>query len=263
MPNSNRPNTKLKNNPFIAPSYWYPDDLGSVGEEPYTLIQIKESVVDGQVLGSVALPIPKQLQTTYGTQYETEEMDLRQFLSRFTHDAKNGFGFNDGTRQSAEIGLGVVSGVTQTEVLKAYRDSEKYALNPHMAQLFKNVNFRSFSFAFDFMARSVSESDMIRNIIWQLKYHMHPSLGNANLSLRGNRWWNYPNNFDISFFTPAKPEDFLFKISTCALTNMVVDYGGSQVPAFFTRTGAPVHINVSLQFQEMEVMTRERIQEQY
>ena len=40
---------------------------------------------------------------------------------------------------------------------------------------------------------------------------------------------------------------------------MDVNYAGSGVPAFFSATGHPVDITVSLKFKELQVLTKEKI----
>ena len=54
---------------------------------------------------------------------------------------------------------------------------------------------------------------------------------------------------------------YLNKISTCVLENLNVKYGGTQFQAFKgNNEGAPlVETEISLQFKEMETITRERI----
>jgi hypothetical protein len=125
-----------------------------------------------------------------------------------------------------------------------------------MALMFKGVQFRTFSFDFQMMARSREESVTIQKIINEFKKAMHPSVPKQEPT----RWWNYPDNFDIVLRTPA---DTMFNISTSVLTDMTVEYGGSGIPVFFDETGAPVQINMNLQFKEMEVLTRERVEQGY
>ena len=51
--------------------------------------------------------------------------------------------------------------------------------------------------------------------------------------------------------------NYLHKFARCALTDMVVDYGGDQFVTF--PDGAPIEIGMSLKFQELEQMTSEGI----
>jgi hypothetical protein len=50
----------------------------------------------------------------------------------------------------------------------------------------------------------------------------------------------------------------LHKFARCALTDLVVDYGGDQFVTF--SDGAPIEIGMSLKFQELEQMTSEGIE---
>ena len=60
---------------------------------------------------------------------------------------------------------------------------------------------------------------------------------------------------------------FLNKIGECVLTNMDVTFGGER-PQFFRPTSGvngdgapPVETNITLNFKELELMTREKIRE--
>ena len=59
----------------------------------------------------------------------------------------------------------------------------------------------------------------------------------------------------------GKTNDYLHKISTCVLQDMSVSYGGERYKTFDANdVGAPpVETSMSLNFQEMELITRERV----
>ena len=72
----------------------------------------------------------------------------------------------------------------------------------------------------------------------------------------GGAFFQYPDEFLITF-----PSDqFLFKIGTSVLTSFTVDYtpdGGS----YFHVNGAPVSVAMSLQFTELDILTKTEIGE--
>ena len=71
------------------------------------------------------------------------------------------------------------------------------------------------------------------------------------------------NTFDIQYMYQNSENNFLHRISTCYLTDMNVKYGGSRYKTFDGNAdGAPpVETEISLNFSEIELITRERAQE--
>jgi hypothetical protein len=54
------------------------------------------------------------------------------------------------------------------------------AANPMKEQIFKNVNFRKFTFDYTFSPRDPGEAKAIKKIIKTFKLHMHPEYKDAN-----------------------------------------------------------------------------------
>ena len=105
------------------------------------------------------------------------------------------------------------------------------------------------------MPRSRAEALNVRRILNLFKFHMHPELSAAGL------FYLYPSEFEIRYFFKNKENTYFDKISTCVLKNMSVDYGGDIFSSF--DDGIPVEINLTLQFQELELLTKERIAQGY
>jgi len=133
------------------------------------------------------------------------------------------------------------------------------ALNEHRTQLFKSMRFRNFTFEYHLTPKSAADANIIKNIIYQFKYHMHSESNQSNIFL------TYPSEFDIVFYFkgqenggPQPQQQNLFKISTCALTDMEVEYGGD--PFYTFKDGMPTEIVLKLSFMELELLTKERIQ---
>ena len=76
---------------------------------------------------------------------------------------------------------------------------------------------------------------------------------------------NFPNTFDIEYKFLQKENDYLHRVSTCVLETMSVTYGGDRFKTFAAMgDGAPVvETTINLAFKELELITRERIEEGY
>jgi hypothetical protein len=138
------------------------------------------------------------------------------------------------------------------------------AFNPHAEVLFRGVRFRSFNFKWQFFPRSEDEAQAVYNIIQAFKFYAAPEV---NLGLAG-RFFLYPAEFDIKFFSNGQPNNFLNKISTCALVNVGVNYTGNGMFSAFSPgtnglNGVTTQTQLSLDFIELEIMHKKRILEGY
>lgn len=132
--------------------------------------------------------------------------------------------------------------------------TSKKVANPYREQLFKKMGFRKFAFSYKFAPRNSTELQTALNIIQQFKYHMHPENDINNLFLE------YPSEFDIEYRYKGKRNEYLSRISTCALTDMKVTYGGQDAfTSFIDTEGAPSEFQMDLVFAELETLTNDRI----
>jgi len=131
--------------------------------------------------------------------------------------------------------------------------TSKKVANPYKEQLFKNMGFRSFGFSYKFNPRNESELNSVMEIIQLFKYHMHPEIDPSRLFLI------YPSEFNIEYRHKGERNEYIHKISTCALTNVRVTYGSSDFTTFSGMKGAPSEINLDLTFSELETLSNDRI----
>ena len=105
--------------------------------------------------------------------------------------------------------------------------------------------------------RSKDEADEIKKIINAFKLNMLPEFADGN---RAGRSMTIPNTFDIQYMYQNAENNYLHKISTCYLESMDISYGGSRYKTFDgNEDGAPpVETSISLNFAEIELITRER-----
>lgn len=129
--------------------------------------------------------------------------------------------------------------------------------NPRKEQLFRDVGFRNFSMSFDLAARSVKDMENIESIIRVLKYHAYPEL------TTGKFLWIYPAQFDIVHYFKDDVNTHMPRHATSVLTNITVDYGGGNPYVSVHRDGSPVNIRLTLEFQEIAVLSRSSIEKGY
>lgn len=128
------------------------------------------------------------------------------------------------------------------------------AANPKKEQLFKAVDYRTFSFTYQFFPRSPEEAANVRDIITEFKLHMHPEFKDAT----GNFLYIYPSEFDIVYYQNGKENLNFPRHTSCVLTDMSVAYTPQGILTTFP-DGMPTQINVSLTFKELALLTKESI----
>lgn len=133
------------------------------------------------------------------------------------------------------------------------------AINPFTVQLFKNMGFRTFTFSYVFLPKDETEYNEVQKIIKTFKKYMHPTRNQAT----GGVFLGYPAEFEIQYFYRNQENNHLFKISNCALTDLKVEYGGSDFTTFREVPGAPSEMTLQLSFTELEILTADRIEQGY
>ena len=173
---------------------------------------------------------------------------------------------------ASELGEGVVRQLAKTadfipgiegalEVFDMKRGSIKA---PRMELAFKGIGKRSFQYTFKMIPKSEEEANEIKNIVDAFKINMLPEGMSVDdkSGFTGKRL-KIPNTFDIKYMYVGKENEYLHKISTCVLESMSLSYGGDRFKAFDgnSRGAPPVETTMTLNFKEMELITKQRAQE--
>jgi hypothetical protein len=133
-----------------------------------------------------------------------------------------------------------------------------YAINPQEEMLYGGTAFRTFMFEFTMTPRNLQEAQSIRDIIKKLKYHASPQFADNQ-----GRWVIPPSYFDIQFKFNGTLNPNLPKISTCALTQVRVNYSGGLEQWATYEDGMPISVSLTLAFTELEMMHKALREEGY
>jgi hypothetical protein len=235
------------------------------------------AVAGGAVLGAAAANLLVKADTTYriqdcitlhvsqapsahySAQYGNPELGaLAGFLTggdSITDSMKDSARNIEGARALAISAMKIPGKLISTGNVKSVIESTtKQTLNPYREVLFQSIGFRKFAFEYKFMPKSQAETDAVQKIIQTFKYHMHPELSEGRL------YFIHPSEFNIQYYFKGKENKYFNKMSTCVLEDMHVDYGGQEGFTSF-RDGAPVEIGMRLVFQELETLTKDRVEE--
>ena len=206
---------------------------------------------------AIALHIPIQLGIRYSVNWSEEDT---------FGVAASAAGVGEVARALASKGKSSdVTGVAQSVItnLSLSNDPNKGAYsaalgiqaNPKKEQVFKGVDFRTFSFEYQFFPKNEAEAKNIKNIIDEFKYHMHPEFMDTN-----NFVYLYPSEFDIYYYQGEKENLNIHRHTSCVLTEINVNYTPNGSFTTFS-DGMPTQINMSLTFRELALLTKDKIKD--
>jgi hypothetical protein len=141
-----------------------------------------------------------------------------------------------------------------------------YAINPQLQMIYRGTGFRSFSLSFTFTPKSKQEADAVNKIIQTFKYHHAPTLQAGKESSTKSMFLIPPSIFQVYFkindVTGSQLENqYLPKYGDLVLKDIDVNYAPNGYASH--RDGAPIQTQLTLQFQEIEIVDRDRLQKGY
>ena len=225
---------------------------------------------------AIALYMPPSVSVTYAANYTDTEIGGLAAAAA-TAFAEGGQGAVD-TLMSDETNKDAIDAVKKMMLSTAgavpglqgarevYEMQQGYIMTNRMELAFKGLPKRGFQYTFKMIPKSEQEAEEVRNIVTAFKMNMLPEAEGASddekKSYTGKRL-KIPNTFDIKYMYVGRENQYLNKISTCVLENMNVTYGGSRYKTFDgNEDGAPpVETTMTLNFKEMELITKQRAEE--
>jgi hypothetical protein len=233
----------------------------------------------------IYLPIPANLGTQYGQEYNTEGLgiagmagaaaggagaaggissviDMAASVSRADLGAATQYyGLmaaeqNAGALVGAQLGgiAGALAGAAAGQAVKGAIAGAGIARNPYMAVLYSQPSFREYTFQWKLVAKSREETLAIEDIIKAFKFHAAPGINSNN-----KHFFDYPEQFDIDFHHAKH----LFNPAPSVCKTVEVNYHAEGQPLyhdFSASEKSPVSVNLSLTFQEISIVTKDSIE---
>jgi hypothetical protein len=228
-----------------------------------------------RITDSIALYLPPNVQDKYTMKYNAHRTGMLGFMAATGKGLIEGFNERD-HQKVADYLYGGIMGFGDYAVKKMALSLAEFAAsaeggeelfnrawgradNPYMEVLFDSPDLREFTYKFDFIPRNVKETEDVQRIIQMFRFHMAPEMRDDK-----GRFMTLPSEFDIHYMyqsqdNVATENDYYNKISTCVLKDCAVDYTPEKVASH--ADGSPVHITMSLTFAEIEMITKQKVQE--
>lgn len=208
---------------------------------------------------AIALYMPNSLSARYSMNWEAEDTAAFQMAAVAGTEVVKALG-TAGSKSNLSGAVGAIA--TNLALSKgpqgaALSAASGLAANPKKENIFKNVDFRTFSFEYQFFPRNSGEANKVKEIIKMFKLHMHPEYKDSNGFL-----FIYPSEFDIFYYNNGKENLNLHRHTSCVLTDMQVNYTPNSMYTSF-EDGMPTQINISLTFKELSILTKKDIEDNF
>lgn len=215
---------------------------------------------------TIYLPLPTDLNERYSVQYAEKQLGMAGLLeeSGLLKAAQDALGGNMTKEKATAAGknLGNIAGAPGNLAylarsgIKSISDNAGAAidratgsvLNPYQALQFQGIDLRNHSFRFRCSPNSEAEAAALKAIIRELKIRMLPE--------KRGLLFNFPDMCTIEFQTRDMPYSF----KNCYLKNMSVNYAPQGTPAFFKGGKYPTEAEITLEFGEIEPITRNDVE---
>jgi Tail-tube assembly protein len=206
---------------------------------------------------AIALHIPNQLSIRYGVQWSEDDTTMLAMANAAGTEIAKAVTGQGKLKEAGGVAQAVITNIALSKGPNAAANSAALGLaaNPKKEQVFKGVDFRTFSFDYQFFPRNPQEAKNVMNIIQEFKYHMHPEFKDTN-----NFVYIYPSEFDILYYANGKENKNLHRHTSCVLTEVNVNYTPNGVFSTFA-DGQPTQINLTLSFRELALLTKDKIKD--
>jgi hypothetical protein len=211
---------------------------------------------------SIFMPLPGELNERYGVSYADKQLGalgilqesglLDKVSGNATDESMKDIGRRAGQMAASPGNLaavaGSMTGLSDTAAGTAAMRAGGAVLNPYQALTFQGVELRSHSFKFRCSPNSEAEAEQLKQIIYQFKLRMLPE--------KKGLLFNFPDVCTIEFQTRNMPYSF----KNCYLKSMSCNYAPSGTPSFFKGGKYPSEVEITLDFGEIEPVTRNDVE---
>ena len=217
---------------------------------------------------SICMYMPPSVDVKYGADYQDTEIGTGTaaignavqdiiagggVMDTVVGGLKNNAGaVGDGATRGAMGAIDLIPGFAGSNAV--FEMQRGFIKAPRMELAFKGIPKREFSYEFKMMPKSAAEAAMAEKIVKKFKTMMLPEIKDAS-AMR----LTMPATFDIQYMHVGQENSHLNKIGTCVLTNMDVKYGGDKYKTY--KDAVPMETSMTLNFKELDLITREKAEE--
>ena len=233
---------------------------------------------------SIALYMPADsLTTSYKSEYEASSLgipagkglDIINQLAGSDEDPQEAIKKTAASQSKAAKSemlqvAGIMGAGMKSEKLKTIMERKLGAVvNPYIIAAYKGPGtLREHTFSFKMMPENAAESENCMNIVQAFKKAMLPHHKGGDNATSPSMLFGYPDEFLISYVVggkrlPRSESNPMFNIGKSVCTGCDLNFATQDVPLFFEGTQFPVTIDMKLNFMELDIMHRHRVEKGY
>lgn len=206
-----------------------------------------------RITSSIALHMPNG-GLIYTEDNKYEEVSMTALAGSAIGSSVAGL-INDATsvpgQPRSTLGTTIVDGIKNTVTNSAKLAG--FPINPRVEVIFATRPMREWMFEVLLAPRNQEESETVLEIIRTMRLYSAPELTAAGF------FFIPPAEFDITFYRNGQENQYLPRINTCVLKRFEVDYAPAEGKYSTFSNGAPVVVRMSMNFQEIEMLHKERV----
>ena len=153
-----------------------------------------------------------------------------------------------------QVGMNVAGAVAGTSAANLLATTKGKVYNPNIEFIYQAPQRRSFSFSFNFVPTSQQETDTVNQIIYEFKKWSTPH----NLE---NGMYEVPHIWEVNYFSGGRESQYMNLFKKMALVGISVQDNPTQNMHMTFPDGMPVVKSMTLSFQEVDVITRNDLEE--
>lgn len=201
-------------------------------------------------VATISLYIPDTLNFQYNAGYGN--LSLLQVANDVTSTAKD----VPILGTLAKIGSAGLSAV-QSNAGKLALSTQGLAINPQQQLLFDGIDFRTYQLAFTFTPYSRQEAEAVKEIVKLFRYHAAPQITTNGDGM----FFVPPSTFDLDFLFNGQRNQNVTRVAESVIESIDVNYAPNGWAAH--DNGAPVQTTLTMNFKEIELIDKDKIQAGY
>jgi hypothetical protein len=199
-----------------------------------------------KIAGNIFLYMPDTMNFQYNVTYD----DTISALGAAGKFVEKLFGKNKGGNAVTSL---VSAGVSSNGVALLGQKAG-YAVNPQLQMLFQGIGFREYQMAFTFTPYSKQEAKAVDDIIKMFRTHAAPRI----ITGAGGMFLIPPAAFKLDFLFNGNQNKHMSRVADSVITNIDVNYSPNGWAAY--DDGSPVQTTLTLQFKEISLIDRNKIE---
>lgn len=203
-----------------------------------------------RIVSTISLYMPDTVNFQYNSGYSNLTL---MDVAKETAGAVSNIPLISRIGKAASLGISLA----ESQAAKLALSTQGLAINPQQQLLFDGIDFRSYQLAFTFTPYSQQEAEDVKRIIKMFRTHAAPQIITGGAGM----FFVPPSTFNLQFILNGKENTNITRVAESVIESIDVNYapnGWSTHP-----DGAPVQTTLTMNFKEIELIDRKKVEQGY